>query len=360
MRVAELPTPALLLDLDLFESNIQRMAQHATQAGKKLRPHAKAHRCPAIAKRQMEAGAIGVCVATVAEAELMARSGIANLLLTSPVADPLKCARMAALCERIEQVGVVVDHPEQVRMYAEAASRQHVEMNVLVDLDLGDHRTGIAPGQPALELARSVMAQRALTFGGIQAYSVRASHLSAAEGVAEYSTTALHQAVETKLLLEQDGIPTPEITGGSTGTYAVDSRLPYMTELQAGSYALMDGAYARIGITEFSHAMTVLATVVSANQQDRVTVDAGFKAFATDRTFGPDIQDVAAARHQWAGDEFSYIFVENIAHLPRLGDRLRFIPPHCDPTVNLYDRIYVCSGDAVVETWPIMDRYHGE
>ena len=117
MRVAELPTPALLLDLDLFESNIQRMAQHAAQAGKKLRPHAKAHKCHAIAKRQMEAGAIGVCVATVAEAELMARSGIANILLTSPVADPLKCARMAALCERIEQVGVVVDHLEQVRMY---------------------------------------------------------------------------------------------------------------------------------------------------------------------------------------------------------------------------------------------------
>ena len=106
--------------------------------------------------------------------------------------------------------------------------------------------------------------------------------------------------------------------------------------------------------------MTILATVVSANQQDRVTVDAGFKAFATDRAFGPDVQDVAGARHRWAGDEFSYIFVENIEHRPRLGDRLRFIPPHCDPTVNLYDRIYVCSGDTVVETWPIMDRYHGE
>jgi D-serine deaminase-like pyridoxal phosphate-dependent protein len=120
----------------------------------------------------------------------------------------------------------------------------------------------------------------------------------------------------------------------------------------------MDVAYARIGITEFAHALTVLATVVSANHSDRVTVDAGFKAFATDRTFGPDVLNLANARYQWAGDEFGYVFVEHTQTRPRLGDRLRFIPPHCDPTVNLYDRIYVCSGDIVLETWSIMDRYH--
>jgi D-serine deaminase-like pyridoxal phosphate-dependent protein len=306
----------------------------------------------------MRAGAAGVCVATVPEAELMARSGIHSLLLTSPIAEQAKCARIAAVAALVQDLMVVVDHPEQVRMYAAEAARLGVTLSVLVDLDVGDHRTGIAPGQPALQLAQAIVAEGSLQFQGLQAYSVRASHLSAAEGVAAYSAVALQHAALTKELIESDGIPAPVITGGSTGTYAADAQLPFMTELQAGSYALMDVAYARIGISEFGHALTVLATVVSANHSDRVTVDAGFKAFATDRPFGPDVENVPGAKHQWAGDEFSYIWVDDAIHRPRLGDRIRFIPPHCDPTVNLYDRIYVCDGDAVLETWSVMDRYH--
>ena len=134
--------------------------------------------------------------------------------------------------------------------------------------------------------------------------------------------------------------------------------LPFVTELQAGSYALMDVAYARIGI-EFGHALTVLATVISANQDDRVTVDAGFKAFATDRPFGPDVVGIPGARFEWAGDEFGYVYFDRMAHTVRLGDRLRFIPPHCDPNVNLHDRIHVCRGDEIVDIWSVMDRYHG-
>jgi D-serine deaminase-like pyridoxal phosphate-dependent protein len=358
MKIVDLPTPALLLDAELFDANIRRMAEHAAKAGKELRPHAKAHKCVNIARLQVQAGAAGVCVATVSEAELMAASGIGSLLLTSPVAGHHKCARMAALAEAAPDVTVVVDHPEQVRLYSDAAKRVGVNLNVLVDLDLGDHRTGISPGKPALDLARAVAAEPHLSFQGLQAYSVRASHMSADEGVAAYSAGVLQQAEATKQLLESSGIPVPVVTGGSTVTYAADSRLSFMTELQAGSYALMDVAYARIGITEFAHALTVLATVVSTNHPDRVTVDAGFKAFATERAFGPDVINVPGARYQWAGDEFGYLFVEHAQARPRLGDRLRFIPPHCDPTVNLYDRIYLCSGDIVLETWSIMDRYH--
>lgn len=360
MKVNQLPTPALLLDADLFETNLQRMAQHVSRAGKKLRPHAKAHKCVDIARRQISAGAVGVCVATVMEAEWMAHSGISSLLLTSPISDPGKCARVAALCRVAQDVAVVVDHAGQAALYSEAAQRAGVVLNVLVDLDIGDHRTGIAPGQPALNLARVVAAEPSLRFRGLQAYSVRGSHMSAAEGVAAFSAGALELAASTKETLEHEGIPTPEITGGSTGTYAVDSQLPYVTELQAGSYPLMDVAYARIGISEFGHAMTVMATVVSANQQDRVTVDAGFKAFATDRAFGPDVLGQDGARYQWAGDEFGFVFNEGSGAKLRLGDRVRFIPPHCDPTVNLYDRIYVCSGNEVLETWSVMDRYHAE
>lgn len=358
MTIHDLPTPALLLDAKLFEANIQRMAEHVARAGKHLRPHAKAHKCVPIAQRQVEAGAVGVCVATVPEAELMARGGIQSLLLTSPIADSAKCGRIAALAENGIDMNVVVDHANQVKLYSEAAAAKKVNLNVLVDLDIGDHRTGIAPGNPALELARTISSDGNLTFAGLQAYGVRASHLTKAEGVAAFSAAGLQHAFDTKELLESSGIPSPTITGGSTGTYAADSQLPYVTELQAGSYALMDVAYARIGITEFGHAMTVLATVVSANHTDRVTVDAGFKAFATDRPFGPDVRTLPNARHQWAGDEFGYVITENGQPLPKLGDRLRFIPPHCDPTVNLYDRLYVCDNDTVLETWSVMDRYH--
>ena len=359
MTIHELPTPALLVDLTILNSNIARMAEYAASRGKKLRPHAKAHKCVEIAKRQIAAGAAGMCAATVPEAELMAAAGIQSILLTSPIADRGKCRRITALGHLIGDVAVVVDHIEQVRLYSEEAERARVRLDVLVDLDVGDHRTGIAPGKAAAHLVREIIKHRNLTFGGLQAYSVRASHMKETEGRSEYSATALHGALDTKLLLEDEGIETPRITGASSGSYEGDAALPYLTELQAGSYALMDVAYARIGI-DFGHALTVVGTVISANHPDRVTVDAGFKAFATDRPFGPDVLDVAGGRYAWAGDEFGYVFLDHSSGTIGLGDRIRFLPPHCDPTVNLYDRIHVCDGDRVREMWSVMDRYRAD
>ncbi|HUS05488.1 MAG TPA: DSD1 family PLP-dependent enzyme [Bryobacteraceae bacterium] len=353
MRIQDLPTPALLLDADVFASNIGLMAEHAARAGKKLRPHAKAHKCVAIARRQVDASAVGVCVATVPEAELMVRAGIPGVLLTSPIADPAKCLRMAVLAVMANDTAVVVDHLQQAQMYSDAAGRVGVKLNVLVDIDLGDHRTGIAPGDPALQLAEAIRKYRNLSFAGLQAYSVRASHIEDEEARAKYSADVLDNVLLTCRLLDAQGIGVPLVTGGSTGSYRCDAALPYMTELQAGSYALMDVAYGRLGGVAFGHALTVLATVVSANHADRVTVDAGFKAFATDRPFGPEIQDGDGARYEWGGDEFGYVFPGSRPRL-QLGDRVRFIPPHCDPTVNLYDRIHVCRGDEVEDVWPVM------
>lgn len=352
MTLADLATPALLLDAEIFDANLARMAGYAARTGKKLRPHAKAHKCAQIARRQIEAGAVGVCVATVAEAESLARAGIEDLLLTSPIADSAKCARVAALSPL---VAVVVDHAEQVELY----ERTGVKLDVFIDLDVGDHRTGIAPGEAALQLARLIQSKRSLTFRGLQAYSVRASHMQETEGRSEYSAGALRSALDTKRLLEAHGIPTQTITGGGTGSYSDDGALDCVTELQAGSYALMDVAYARIGRTEFGHALTVLATVVSANHADRVTVDAGFKAFATDRSFGPEVHGLAGAVFKWAGDEFGFVFLDREKHNLTVGDRLRFIPPHCDPNVNLYDRIHVCRANEIQEIWSVMDRYDG-
>jgi D-serine deaminase-like pyridoxal phosphate-dependent protein len=357
MRIRELPTPALLLDADLFTSNIERMASLVSAAGKSLRPHAKAHKCVEIAKRQLQAGAIGVCAATVAEAELMVHAGIRGVLLTSPLADISKMKRMAALAAIADDTAVVVDHPEQVRLYRDAALNAGVTLNVVIDLDVGDHRTGIAPGLPVLRLARDILDGNGLSFQGLQAYSVRASHLPGVEERRQFSVNAMRCAVETRDLLMSEGVPVKILSGGSTGTYGIDMLVAEMTELQAGSYAFMDGAYQRIGGVQFGQALSVLATVISANHPDRVTVDAGFKAFSTDRPFGPDLLEIAGARYEWAGDEFGYVYLDQPSQRIRLGDRLRFVPPHCDPTVNLYDRYYVCRGNNVEDVWPIMDRW---
>lgn len=347
MNVAEIPTPALLLDAAGLEANLGRMAECVAASGRNLRPHAKAHKCVEIARRQIAAGAIGVCAATVSEAELMVRAGIPGVLLTSPIADPGKCLRMAAL----PGVSVVVDHPAQVSMYAEAAQRAGTTLRVLVDIDVGDHRTGVAAGEAAAHLAETIASHPRLQFCGLQGYSVRGSHMEGTQDRAQNSADALEGVRLTAELLAQRGVPVPIMTGGSTGSHASDLALPWMTEVQAGSYALMDVAYARIGI-DYRHAITVLGTIISANHEDRVTVDAGYKAFSTDRPFGPEM---TGGRYQWAGDEFGYVFPDGTTPFP-LGSRVRFLPPHCDPTVNLYDRFYVCRGEEVVDVWPIMGR----
>jgi D-serine deaminase-like pyridoxal phosphate-dependent protein len=336
----QIPTPALLLDSDLLEANLSRMAQAVKQFGKQLRPHAKAHKCPEIARRQIAHGACGISVATVAEAELMAAHGILGILLTSPLGDPAKIGRIAATGAM-----AVVDHLRQVEWY-EAASRP---TDLLIDLDIGDHRTGASSPAQALEIARAIGKSKNLRLRGLQAYSVSGSHGADVATRKRISQAAFESAAAIRDLLAAEGWPTEILTGGSTGSWDVDLDLPDVTELQCGSYIMMDLAYRRIGI-DFEPAMTILASVVSANHDSFVTVDAGFKAFSTDRGYGPEPVRLDA-KYRWGGDEFGFLDTKLA-----LGDRVEFIAPHCDPTVNLYDRIYFCRGEAVETIWPVMGR----
>jgi D-serine deaminase-like pyridoxal phosphate-dependent protein len=326
------------LDLDKFEANLARMATLVKERGKTLRPHAKAHKCVEIARRQIAAGACGVCVATLAEAELMAGAGITGLLLTSPVADPFKIAR-------IVETGamVVVDHKHQVEWYAEAARAANRNVNVLVDLDVGDHRTGARSTGQAAEIAEAVDQASHLQLRGIQGYSVLGSHAGGVEERKRVSRGVFRKVSELIGVMSRRGLATDIISGGSTGTWDIDTLVPNLTELQAGSFVLMDMAYRKEGL-DFEHALTVLATVVSTNHDEFVTVDAGFKALATDRGYGPE-------NYRWGGDEFGYLDVDESR--PNLGDKIELIPPHCDPTVNLYDRIYACRGGEVESIWPV-------
>lgn len=342
----EIPTPALILDLDVFEANLGRMAEGVKGAGKSLRPHAKAHKCVEIAKRQIAAGAVGVCVATVVEAELMAAGGITGLLLTSPLADPLKMQRAIA-CGAM----VVADHVQQVAWWEEAARAANRKVEMLVDLDVGDHRTGAGRDQ-ALEIAEAIDASPDLELRGVQGYSVLGSHAGGLEERQKVSRRVFRGVDDTLGAMLRRGLPVEIVSGGSTGTWDIDTKVADLTELQAGSYVFMDMAYAKEGVA-FPHALTVLGTVVSANHDGFVTVDAGTKAFATDRGYPPSAVGLEGAGFRWGGDEFGYVDLIGASAKPELGERLRFLPPHCDPTVNLYDRIYACRGSQVEAVWPV-------
>jgi 3-hydroxy-D-aspartate aldolase len=362
MNRAQIPTPALLLDLDRFEPNIARMAAHVKAAGKKLRPHAKTHKCPEIARRQIAAGAIGVCVAKVGEAEVMAAAGVRNLLITTEVVGPEKVGRLLGVLRRQPETLVVVDHPDNVRELGEATAKAGLVLNVLVDVDVGGRRTGTQPGEPARDLGRQVMAQPSLHLRGLQGYAGHCAHVMGFEERRRTSRRWMGRLMKTRELFEKHGMPVDIVTGGSSGTFNIDSELEGMTELQSGSYCVMDLDYRRIGgprgaaYDEFEMALTVLTTVVSVPSQEMAMVDGGFKAFSTDRPFVPEAVECPGVEYSWAGDEHGRLTTAEPERLPKLGQLIEFFPPHCDPTINLYDRIYAMRGDQVEAVWEVSGR----
>jgi D-serine deaminase-like pyridoxal phosphate-dependent protein len=359
---AEIPTPALLVDLDAFEANLKKMAEHCRQSGVGFRPHAKTHKCPEIARRQVQSGALGICTATVPEAEAMAAAGIPGLLLTSPIVQPEKIARMVRLIQQGAKVMLSVGHPRQVELLAEAAAAESVTVDLLIDVDVGDRRTGILPGSPAVELARQIERHRGLRVRGVQAYAGSASHVVGYEARRQRSGELMSLAIQTRELLDKAGFDAGILSGGSTGTYNIDSALRGMTELQVGSYVFMDLDYRRIGgqggevYSDFKHSLTVLATVVSATHADRVTIDAGTKALDTTTPHRPEPMGWRGLAYGKGGDEFGILTREGGDRLPQIGQRIEFLVPHCDPTTNLYDRIYACRGEQVEDIWPVAAR----
>jgi D-serine deaminase-like pyridoxal phosphate-dependent protein len=363
MAKDDIPTPALLLDLDAFEANLRTIAEHCQNRGCAARPHAKTHKCPEIARRQVALGARGVAVATVPEAEAMVAAGINGVLLTSPIVEPKKIALMARLAKQSQGLMLAVGSAREAELLAAAAEAERVRVDVLVDLDVGDHRFGIAPGAAAVELARQIGRYGSLRLRGVQAYSGQASHTKGFEARREVSRKAMEQAVQTREQLSRDGHDMTILSGGSTGTYNIDCDLPGGVELQVGSYVFMDVQYRGIGgknsgaiYTDFQPSLTVLTTVVNTNVAGRVSVDAGVKSFATESPTLPEAKGWEGLRYRFNGDEFGSLSTEGGGKLPRLGDRLEFYVPHCDPTVNLYDRIYAMRRDKIEAVWPVVAR----
>ena len=354
----DIPTPALLLDLDAFEDNIRKMASHLKARGKEFRPHGKTHKCPEIARALVGAGAIGCCAARLSEAEVFAAHGIPGLLVTTAVVGSDKIKRAVALARKAPDTMFVVDDEQNVRdINAAAAGGPPVKL--LIDLYFG--RTGIEPGPPAASLAKVISSLPNVTLEGLQSYDGQAAHTTPFTARGDRTNGNMAKAVETKALIEQSGIRCPIVTGGSTGTYRFDSENPGMTELQPGSFIFMDLDYGKIGgpdgaeYRDFKNALTVMTTVVSTPPGFAI-VDGGYKAFSTDRPFTPRPVNLPGVEYGWAGDEHGRLDLSRSPVKVGLGDRIEFIPPHCDPTVNLYDAIYCLRGERVEAVWPIAAR----
>lgn len=357
----DLPTPALILERDAFDANVAKMAAHAKGSGRALRPHAKTHKCPEIALELIRAGAVGACAAKISEAETLAAGGVSGLLITSAMVGANRIERAVRLAKAKADTIFCVDDVQNAEDLNAAAGQAGLKLNVAIDLLVG-RRTGIAAGEPALKLAQKIDALKDLKLAGIQAYAGFAAHTTGFEERKKVSRGAMIPAVETRRLLEKSGIECKLLTGGSTGTYNIDSDIEGINELQPGSYMFMDTDYARIGgsdgqvYQDFRHSLFVITTVISKPAPDIAIVDGGFKAFATDRPFTPVLRNAPQVAYSWGGDEHGSL---NLAKAPariNLGDRLEFIVPHCDPTVNLYDQIFVVRGPEVEAVWTIAAR----
>ena len=352
MREEDVDTPALLLDLDAFEHNLDTMAALLAPTGTKLRAHAKTHKSPVVALAQMRRGAIGQCVQKVAEAEALAWGGVPDILVSNEVIAPRKLARLAAL-SRIAKVAVCADDERGIAAIEQAAEAAGLRMTVLVEIDVGSGRCGVEPGPPAVALAERIAASPHLIFGGLQAYHGSAQHRRTPE---ERQAAIAHAADGTRRTVEQcrqRGLECAIVGGAGSGTFALEAASGVWTEIQAGSYAFMDADYARNqDPPPFRHALFVLAQVMSAPRGGVAVLDAGHKAVPTDSGF-PLVHGFPGATYVGASDEHGTLKGEG---LPELGQKVRLVPGHCDPTVDRYDWYVGVRKGRVECLWPVAAR----
>ncbi len=360
MREEEVDTPALLIDLDAFEANLDRMAALLAPTGAKLRAHAKTHKSPIIARLQMQRGAVGQCVQKVGEAEVLAWGGIPDILVSNEAVGATKLARFAAL-SRISDVAICADDAAQVAAIEAAAADAGRRLRVLVEIDVGASRCGVVPGPEAVALAQRIAASPHLIFGGLQAYQGSAQHKRTLAERRKLIDVAIEGSRRTVEQLRQQGLDCPIVGGGGTGSFELESGSGVFTEIQAGSYVFMDADYARnfdadgAPVSTFRQSLFVLATVMSATRPGLAVLDAGLKALAVDSGL-PLVWERPGLRYVGASDEHGKLEVASESAAPKLGEKLRLVPGHCDPTVDRYDWYVGVRGGRVECLWPVAAR----
>ncbi|HEX3992385.1 MAG TPA: DSD1 family PLP-dependent enzyme [Acetobacteraceae bacterium] len=360
MREDEIDTPALVIDLDAFESNLDTMAALLAPTGVKLRAHAKTHKSPVIAKLQMARGAVGNCVQKVTEAEVLAWGGIPDILVSNEVVGAAKLARLCAL-SRIAKMAVCADDTSQVAAIETAARDAGIRMTVLVEIDVGAGRCGVQPGPDAVALATRIAASKHLIFGGLQAYHGSAQHKRTPAERRILVGDAVDASRRTVEQLRQQGLDCAIVGGAGTGTFEIESKSGIYTEMQAGSYVFMDADYARnldeagTPVGTFRHALFVLSTVMSQAQTGVAVLDAGHKAVAVDSGV-PTVWQRPDIRYTSASDEHGKLQFGSETATPKVGEKLRLIPGHCDPTVDKFDWYVGVRNGRVECLWPVAAR----
>lgn len=350
-------TPAVLLDLDAFEHNIEEVHAIVQTAGINIRPHAKAHKCPDIALRQIQAGAVGICVQKSSEAEPFIEVGIKNILITNEVVGIRKVERVARMASHAH-IGLCVDNIVQVQQIGAAARRHGVAIDIYVEVDVFHGRCGVSTPQAVLELVHAINEYKpSLVFAGLHAYRGSAQHLRTPQERSEAIAQAVTRVKEVIKALNQVGIEVQTVTGGGTGTFELEAESGVYTEVQPGSYVLMDTDYAANQIAPdmpvLKNPLQVLCTVISVNKNQAV-LDGGLKAFATDH--GLPKMLLPGWTVTSISDEHTVIVRDTETPPLKVGDKVKLLTGHCDPTVNLHDWIIAVRNDHVEEIWPISAR----
>jgi D-serine deaminase-like pyridoxal phosphate-dependent protein len=348
--LADIDTPALILDRSAFERNGAALMASVNGLPIAVRPHAKSHKCPEIARRQIAAGAVGICCQKASEAQAFVEAGIQNILISNEVVGEKKIARLVAMAQRAD-LAVCVDHHENAQALNAAAMSAGIRLGVLIELEVGAQRCGIAPGGPALAGLRLL---------GLQAYHGPAQHLRTLSERRRAIDQAILLTRDTRDLLAKHGIVCKHITGAGTGSFMLEACSTLYTEIQPGSYIFMDADYSRndwhdSGMPIFEQSLFILTSVMSLRDSDHAVVDAGLKASSVDSGL-PLVADLADVRFHKASDEHGVLQRGPKAEKMRLGQKIRLIPGHCDPTVNLYDELIVVHEGRVEAIWPILAR----
>jgi D-serine deaminase-like pyridoxal phosphate-dependent protein len=354
LAVSDLDTPALLLDLDHLQHNIDRMAGHLRDRRVAWRPHAKAFKCPAIAHLLRRAGAIGVTVAKVSEAEVMVDGGIDDILIAHLVVGPAKVARLAALQERAD-VKVTVDHPEHVGPLGRAASNANVTIGVLVDVDVGLNRTGVATPQAALELGRHVTATSGLRFDGLMGYEGHTLTIADPAEKRAAIAAAIGKLLRARDVVEAAGLKCPIVSTGGSGSYQYTADIPGITEIQAGGGIFACQYYTKIcQIVGHRPAITVLATVVSRPSPQRAILDIGHKSISQHQT--PTVlRDYPNCQVVRLSAEHAVVAVQPENAL-QIGEKVHVIPGYSDFTFVLHDRVLGYRNAHVTAAWDLLGR----
>ena len=337
------------------------MAEFVELKGKAIRPHAKTHKCPLVAQKQIERGAIGICVAKVSEALCMAIAGANSILITSPITTNLKAQVLNQVASYGSEVLIVLDSEKGLATLKKVIGSDRV-LGVVVDVDIEMGRTGVRELETILRIIAEIESDDRFVFRGIQHYSGHLMHISSYAERREKSLLMWDKVSEVLQSLESRNIDCEIVTGGGTGTYDIDVEVERLTDLQVGSYVFMDQEYRLIGsqqhefFEDFDVSLTVACSTISQPRRGAITVDGGYKSFASE-TVEPVALDIPGSRFKFAGDEHGVLLLQKGEQEVELGTVHQFITPHCDPTVNLHDNYWVQKEDGLIHScWPITSR----